>query len=427
MQLKKLRPIGEALTAVTAVLVGSSPAGGAGLNQSETSLLIYSESNRVRATEAMFSLEKRMQSGDLLGLRFTYDGLTGASPTGESPSKRAQTVTRPSGGSRTVVPAGEIPTDDGFADTRFALDASLSRTVSFGTDISGGIHLSREHDYKSVGLSGSITKGLDSTMTSLGISVSINRDAIKPIDGVPTEFASTTAEVEEDEYGRRITNGGRNKNVVDAAISLTRVLSPRVLARIGYSLDYAAGYLTDPYKVISVVQPADGEDPGEPVEALFEKRPDRRIGNAVSCEIRTYTLGLFTESEYRFFWDDWGVTSHTAYLAIKLDMHEIGAIRPHLRWYHQNRADFSRPFLLQGEPLPEYVSADSRLAKFDAITSGVSYMVPTSPQTKLSLTLEWYSQRGDRSPPEAFGPLLAFSLFPDLDAVMLRAGIIHDF
>ena len=427
MQLKRLRPIAETLSAVTAVLVGASPASSAGLNRSETSLLIYSESNRVRATEGMFSVEKQLQSGYTLDLRLTFDGLTGASPTGASPSKQAQTVTRSSGGGRVVLAAGELPTDNGFGETRFAVDAGLSRSVSFGTNLSGGIHLSSEHDYKSLGLSGGLTKNLDSTRTTLGLGLSALRDVSSPLNGVPTPFESVNAEVNEDQNGRRITNGSKHKNVFDASLSLTRVLGSNLIARLSYNLEYGRGYLTDPYKIISLVQPLGSEDPGEPADAIYEKRPESRSSSAVACELRTYILGLLTETEYRYFWDDWGVRSHTAYLSLKLDLHSVGAFRPHVRWYHQDRANFSRPFLLQGAALPEFASSDSRLAKFDALTSGFAYTVPTSPQSQLTFSLEWYTQRGDSSPPESFGPLLAFNLFPDLDAVMLRVGLLHDF
>ena len=426
VQLKRNRSIRQALTAVTTALVGVAPANSAGLNHSETSVLIYSERDRIRATEAMFSVQKQMQNGDVLNLRFTYDGLTGASPTGASPSKQPQTLTRASGGSTVLVKAGELPIDNSFRETRFAFDADLTRGIVAGFTVGGGLHVSSEHDYKSIGLSASITKDLDSARTSIGLALSVLRDVNSPIGGIPTPFASTDAAPER-ENGRLVSHDNGHKNAYDAVLSLTRVLGPNLLARFSYNVNYAEGYLTDPYKVISVVQPPDSVDPGEPVLALYENRPGSRTANALSCDLRTFRLGMAIETEYRFFWDDWGIRSHTAYASVNLGLKRAGSIRPHLRWYRQSRANFSRPFLVQGVPMPEFVSADSRLAKFSAINAGLAYTVPTSPSSRLTFAIEWYTQRGDRSPPESFGPLLAFNLFPDLDAVMVRVGLSHDF
>ena len=261
LQLRRYRSIRESLTAVTATLVGVSSAAATGLDHSETSMLIYSERDRVRATETMFSLDKQMNRGYSLNLRFTYDGLTGASPTGGSPSKYPQTITRPSGGGRVVVAAGELPVDNSFGETRFAADATLSRGVGAGTKVSGGVHLSSEHDYKSIGLSGSVTKDLDSARTTLGLALSVLRDVSSPIGGIPKPLGDITDEVET-QNGRRVRRGNGHKRVYDAVASLTRVLGPGLLARFSYTFDRSEGYLTDPYKIISVVQPMDSADPG---------------------------------------------------------------------------------------------------------------------------------------------------------------------
>jgi hypothetical protein len=426
VQLKKPHSIKHALTAVTAALVGATPAGSAGLNHSETSILIYSERDRVHATEAMFSLDRQMPRNYRLNLRLTFDGLTGASPTGGAPSKRPQTLTRPSGGSKVLVAAGELPVDRSFRETRFGADVGLSRRFSAGTTVSGELHLSSEHDYRSIGLKGGLTRDLDNAKTSVGLQVSVMRDISSPLGGVPAPFEPTTVPGRT-QNGNRISNNAGHKRIYDAVFSLTRVLGPNLLARISYTANYAEGYLTDPYKEISVVQPADSADPGEPVSDLYESRPSKRASNALSCDLRTFVFGMAAETDYRYFWDDWGIRSHTVSASLNLKLRRNAALSPHVRWYRQSRANFSRPFLVQGEPLPDHASADSRMAAFDALTCGVSYSVPTSPSSRLTLTAEWYSKRGDRSPPEAFGPLLAFNLFPDLNAVMLRVGLAHDF
>jgi hypothetical protein len=425
--LKTTGSIRQTLTAVTAALVGATPAGAAGgLNHSETSLLIYKERDRVHATEAIFSLDKSLKNDYRFSMRLTYDGLTGASPTGGSPSQNAQTITGSSGGARTVVPAGAIPVDKSFAETRFAFEGNLARKLSAVTSVNAGVHLSSEHDYKSLGINGGVSYDFNDARNTIGLSVAASRDVNTPLGGVPTPFASINTESQIVDH-ERITNGSRNKYVYDVVVSFTQVLDPKTLLRMSYSLDYATGYLTDPYKVVSLVQPADSANVGEPVDQLHESRPDHRTGNAASLDLRRYLLGTIVETGYRYFWDDWGVTSHTVDLSFKVDFHKAGAFQPHARYYSQRRADFSRPFLVNGAPLPNYVSADSRLAALSAMTYGLAYTIPTSSSSRLTLAADFYSQRGDPSPPEAFGPLKTLNLFPNLNAFMLRIGLAHDF
>lgn len=427
MQLNRCGSIRNTLTAVTAALVGgATPADSAGIGHSETSLLTYSEHDRVSAKEAMFSVTKLLRNNYTLNWRLTYDGLTGASPTGGSPSKQAQTLTRPSGGAQVLVPAGQLPIDNSFSETRFALDAGLSRPYGHRTTARGGIHVSSEHDYRSLGLSGGVSREFDNSRTTLGIDFSVSRDLNSPLGGVPTPFDSTTAPVET-QNGRRASNGNRLKKVYTSVFTLTRAISSTVLGRLTYAANYASGYLTDPYKIISVVQPSVSADPGEPVHDLYERRPNSRLGNAISADLRKYIFGMTTEVDYRYFWDDWGIKSHTVYFSLKRDLKRSGTIQPNVRLYRQSRAYFSKPFLIQGSELPTYASSDYRLAAFDAITYGLSYSVPTSHSSRLTLSAERYIQQGDKSPPESFGPLLAFNLFPNLKVLMLRVGLTHEF
>ncbi|MFZ1684042.1 MAG: DUF3570 domain-containing protein [Candidatus Zixiibacteriota bacterium] len=424
--MKSTGSIRQTLTAVTAALVGATPAGASGVNHSETSLLLYNERDRVHATEAIFSLDKQLKNEYRFNMRLTYDGLTGASPTGGSPAKNAQTITRPSGGARTVVPAGAIPIDKSFAETRFALDLGLGRKLSSVTTANAGAHISSEHDYTSLGLNGGISYDFNQARNSIGLSASINRDVVKPLLGVPTPYVSVNEDAEIIDH-QRITNGNRKKYVYDVVVSFTQVVDPKTLLRLSYSLDYATGYLTDPYKIFSVVQPNDSVNAGDPVDQLHENRPGKRVGNAASADIRKYVWGTIVETGYRYFFDDWGVKSHTVDLSVKADLKKIGSFEPHVRYYTQGRADFSRPFLVQGTSVPDYVSADSRLAAFSAITYGMAWTIPTSATSRLTFAADIYTQRGDASPPEAFGPLKDITMFPDLRAVMLRVGLAHDF
>ncbi len=415
------------MAALTAALLGSAVTGASAQNHSETSILIYSEKNRIRATEGNFTLSKQLKNDYTLNLRLTYDGLTGATPTGASPSRYAQTITRASGGKTITVPAGEHPVDNSFKDTRFAAEAGLSRPLGRFNTATCGAHASSEHDYTSLGVNGGIARDFNRRNTTLGLSLSVARDISKPVGGYHQPFTDIEAEIEDDRETRLERFSGKKRHVYDVIVSMTQVLDRQTLLLLNLSLNRASGYLTDPYKIISLVQAPDGEDPGEPVGAIFENRPDSRSKNAVFAELRRH-LGRSTAGlQYRYFWDSWGVVAHSVDATLRFDFKQRGAIHPRVRWYHQSEADIYQPFLVQGVPLPAYASSDSRLAAFDAYTLGLTYSLPVRNGSRLNITAEYYAQRGDRSPPEAYGSLLSFDLFPKLDVIMLRLGYERDF
>jgi len=226
---------------------------------------------------------------------------------------------------------------------------------------------------------------------------------------------------------RRARFEPRIKEVYDVVFSLAQVLNRTTVIRVNGSLSSSAGYMTDPYKVITLVQPADSSDPGEPVTDVYENRPGSRSQKAVMGELRKQLWGLPTQVSYRYFWDNWDVRSHSVYVSTHLDFKRKGAVMPHVRWYQQSAADFHAPFLQQASPVPAFASADSRLAKFTAMTFGLGYSVPVKTSSRVTFSMEYYLQRGDVSPPADLSPDIPFELFPKLDVIMVRMGYAHEF
>jgi hypothetical protein len=431
MQLGGQKSIRTALTAITATLLGSGTAGASDSGKIDSSLLIYSETKRVKAFEGVFDFARKLSERRSVGLRLTLDVLTGASPNGATPSSQVQTFTGPSGGTSYTAPAGEIPLDDTFKDQRGALDGSLQESLDRITFLNVGGHLSIEHDYASLGLNGGITRDFDRRNTTLGVSVAYNHDIVRPIGGAPVPFEampppSAGGDGEGEEEGEGGGAGpGKGKDVVDVVAGVTQVLGRNTLVRANYSLNRSSGYLNDPYKLLSVVQDPNAAAPGEPAFYVYEGRPDARSKQAVFGELRRYIAGSALDLSYRYFWDDWGIKSHTADAFLRLPVGGGQSIEPHFRWYRQSEADFHAFYLVEGRPFPSHASADSRLAAFDAYTYGLQYTVPLGVGSDLRVSAEYYTQKGARGPPDAFGILARYDLFPALDVLMVRFGYSH--
>lgn len=433
MQLNRPRPIRGAVAALTAALLGPGAGLAADSGGVESSILVYSESDRVKAMEGAVSLHKDIGKGRTVGAKVTFDGLTGASPNGAAPSRNIQTFTRPSGdGSYTVEP-GTTPLDDTFKDTRIAGDLSLTQSLDRVTFVTVGGHYSSEHDYSSLGFNGSLTRDFDRRNRTLGISAAFSHDVSSPEGGIPGALSMMPApgtedggeeEFEGEDEGEEV-GGGEGKNVVDVVLSLSQVIDKKTIARFNYSLSHASGYLNDPYKFVSVVQNRTDPDPGEPTAYLYENRPRTRNKQAVFGQVRRFIAGNTVDLSYRYFWDDWGINSHTVDVFYRQSLGRRFALQPHLRWYKQSEADFFAPYLLNGTATPEYASADYRLAPFTAYTLGLKFIFPVNRLVTMSVTGEYYYQSGDVSPPESLGALSEYNLFPDLDVVMVRLGFSY--
>lgn len=428
MQLGQHRSIRAAVTAITATLLGSTAAGAAESTRLDSSLLLYSETGRVKAAEGVFDLTRKLSERRTVGLRLTLDALTGSSPNGATPSSTVQTFTGPSGSSSYQTPAGETPLDNTFSDQRGALDGRLIEMLDRVTFFNAGGHISVEHDYYSFGANAGITRDFNRRNTTLGVSGAYTHDIVSPLGGAPDPLQSMPPPNEDDDEGEDGEGGsGKGKDIVDVVAGVTQVLGRKTIVRVDYSLSRSSGYLNDPYKILSLVQGRGAPAPGEPVDYLYERRPGSRLKQAVYGEMRRYIAGSVLNASYRYFWDDWGITSHTADVLLRVPVAGDHAVEPHVRWYRQNEADFYNQYLVEGQTLPAFASADSRLAAFDALTLGLKYSMPLSPGTQVSFTGEYYTQMGKRGPPPDFGVLSRHDPFPDLDAFMLRIGFSRDF
>ena len=435
MQLGGKSSIRGALTAMTAMLLGGGVAHAEGERRLESSLLLYSEVDRVQAAEAILGLSMPLKGNRLFNARLTLDGLTGASPNGATPSATIQTFTRPSGTGAYSVKPGEIPLDDTFKDSRYSVDGSLTQEMGRFTTVDFGAHFSGEHDYTSLGVNVGLTQDLNRKNTTVGVSGAYSHDIVRPEGGAPVPLASMAAssgesgerEEEGDDDHEGGTGSGKGKDVLDGVVSVTQVLGRKTLVRVNYSINRSSGYLNDPYKLLSVVQGRSSPQPGEPVDYLYESRPGSHTKQALYAQVRRYLGGHTVDLSYRYFWSSWGITSNTVDLYYRLPLGGDHALQPHLRYYRQTAADFYHTYLVDGNVVPEFASADYRLAPFHAITVGLQYIFPVANGAHISLGGEYYHQAGDLSPPVGMGALSQYDLFPTLDAIMVRMGFGYDF
>ena len=455
MQLKKLRAlrrlrIGGSLAAAAASLLAGGHAKAQEADQSadaDAAVLYYREQGRVQAIEPQLNISLQTDDYDKLTLGFTADTLSGASPIGAVPSTLPQTFVRPyavvplgtpvtltsaSGrsrivivppatgattqilGSSTDVPANTLPLDHGFHDQRYAGRLSWERSLSSTWKLDFGGAYSHEHDYRSESLNASATRDFDSHNTTLNAGFNYEWDRSFPAIGTPTPLTLMSADW---------VGSGASSREMDAVLGLTQVMSRRWLMSLSYSLGQSHGYLTDPYKLISVVDPVSGQ----PVSQLYEGRPDSRRKQSLYLDNRIHLPQDIIDLSLRAYKDDWGVKSLTADTRYHYVLGSNMYLEPHVRFYEQNSADFFHYFLTSDITVPQYASADLRLAKLHALTYGVKFGMALDDDAEWNVRVEYYDQQGNGSPAGAIGQLQQQNLFPSLKAVTVLLGFRYSF
>jgi hypothetical protein len=335
-----------------------------------------------------------------------------------------QTITRPSGNSTYDVAADTLPLDDTFLDTRYAFNASWQQPLGRLYSGNVGISFSKEYDYVHSGVNAGISRDFNKRNTTVSLGFALSKDDIEPIGGTPIPL---TPMLDVGDLSNRL--GNDTKDVVDFLFGVTQVINRNFLVQVNYSYSDSSGYLTDPFKILSLVDPITGDTltriptpgvDGPSHQFLFESRPQERIKQSLYTQAKYYMGGKVLDVSYRYMTDDWDIDSHTIDAKLRFPVGNRSYIEPHVRYYTQTEANFYRASLSAGEPLPLYASADYRLGDFDAITAGAKYGWTTDSGHDISLRLEYYLQDGDVPAEQLIGNQQQRDLYPGLDAIIFN-------
>lgn len=432
--------IAQALAGATCALLSVNSAqaaapGTPGTWRFDTAVLYYGEDNsRVSALEPVVLATRFFEDDKQLSAKFVLDSLTGASPTGATPSAQPQTFTRPSGNGTYVIPAQQAPLDDTFKDTRGAFTLNWAAPLNSDWRYTSGLYVSAEYDYHSLGLNGSLTRYLNDKNTELTLGLSGSFDRASPHGGIPNGLSRVPLKAQanfDERYKAERPTDNDDKNLVDLLLGVTQVLNKRTIMQFNYSLSASSGYMTDPFKMLSLIDPSSGETAQDSQGFnlyVHERRPDSRTKHALYWQTK-YMLpkGDVIDASYRFMTDDWGVSSHTLDFKYRWQW-EKSYLEPHMRYYSQSAADFYQRYLKNTpstynasteKALMDYASADYRLGELTGTTLGVKY-AKTFNHQEFSGRLEYFVQ--SNSGDSGFGALTKQNLYPDTKAVMFTLG-----
>ncbi len=214
-------------------------------------LLYYGESDdRVQDLSLNLLAVRNFVDDRILTLSLAVDTLTGATPLSAMPFDGPQTFTSPSGLQVKTSPAGKIPLDDSFLDARVAITANWQQPLGRLNSINVGLSASNEFDYLHLGANLKVSRDFNKRNTTVSMALAVARDELTPIGGSPVPL-SPMPDVGDLSTRTRATT----KDIIDFVIGVTQVINRNLLVQLNYSLSDSSGYLNDPYRIISIVDP----------------------------------------------------------------------------------------------------------------------------------------------------------------------------
>lgn len=226
-----------------------------------------------------------------------------------------------------------------FRKSRGQIIAGVDQALGADTRLAANYYFSQEVDYKSQAMVGSLTREFFQKNFTVSLSGQYTFDRVG-------EITSTGALIE------------RPKEVHQASLALTQLLTPTTVLRLGGDGYRLQGFLSDPYRLVAL--------PGEAPRA--EHHPDERWRQAAWGEISQYLPGLdgSIALNYRYYWDDWEVKSHTAQIKLNKYVTPDWILSPEYRYYTQTGAWF-----YEDGNKGEYFTGDYKLTPFESNTMGV--------------------------------------------------------
>ncbi len=293
------------------------------------------------------------------------------------------------------------PFDDGPADPFQAssgasssdLWANVTGSYSHSSDDrndiwSAKISISSEYDYFSAGVGGSYTKLFNEKNTELSVNANVYIDTWNAI--YPTElrpFGENGNGLSNSLFTQNTITGNTNYNPIfsefkdegrnsySLGFGFSQILHKNVQGLLSLDFVQQQGLLSTPFQRVYFSDVADTFIDNFQLADAVEHLPDSRFKVAVGGRLNWYLNETFTvRTFYRYYFDDWGISSHTASIEVPMKITDKFTLYPSYRFYNQTAADYFNVY--EGAlSTDEFYTSDYDLSEYSAnqIGFGVSY------------------------------------------------------
>jgi hypothetical protein len=268
--------------------------------------------------------------------------------------------------------------------------------------------LASEYDYTSIGFGAGILKQFNEKNTTFGLSTKVYLDNWSPI--YPTELKSYklvngnlsqgffTGITIIDQNGNASSNWkpingfvpitDKARNTFSASLSFSQIVSENAQISLFLDIVNQQGWLANPLQrvyfkdianyyignanSISNYTSSQNTDVFQLADDI-ERLPNSRIKTPFGMRFNYYINETFVvRSYYRYYFDDWGLKSHTASVEIPVKISDKFTLYPSYRYYTQTAADYFAPFE-EHLSTEKYYTSDYDLSAFNAYQFGFGF------------------------------------------------------
>ena len=266
---------------------------------------------------------------------------------------------------------------------------SYSHSSDDRNDIwSAKLSVSSEYDYFSVGVGGSYTKLFNEKNTELSVNGNVYIDtwnAIYPTelrpfgeggDGLNNRLFTENTITGNTNYNPRFTEfDSEGRNSYSLGFGLSQILHKNVQGSLALDFVQQDGLLSTPFQRVYFGDVQNSFIENFQLADAIERLPDTRFKVAAGGRLNWFVNETVSvRTYYRYYFDDWGINSHTASVEIPIKITNKFTIYPSYRFYNQTAADYFRPYE-EALSTDEFYTSDYDLSEYSAnqFGFGVSY------------------------------------------------------
>lgn len=274
---------------------------------------------------------------------------------------------------------------------------------------SANINFASEYDYTSYGAGGSFTKLFNQQNTEIGVKTNIYLDTWKP--QYPTEIikyihndgdlfvgffqdvdildnVGNVVDKSDPDIWHPISNTlieDKGRDTYSVSLSFSQILGQNSQISVFSDIVMQKGWLANPMQRVYFADKSNyfiGEADDIPnytspsnqdvfqLADDIERLPDTRLKTPIGMRFNYYLNEYFVlRNYYRYYFDDWGIKSHTANVEVPIKVSNSFTLYPSYRYYTQSKSDYFAPF---DEHLSteEFYTSDYDLSEFNSSQYG---------------------------------------------------------
>lgn len=270
---------------------------------------------------------------------------------------------------------------------------NLSGTYTHSSDdrntmYSGNLSVSSEYDYFSFGFGGGLTKLFNEKNTEVSFNANIFLDTWTPI--YPTElrpFASGANGLDNGFFSSKTITGNTDysptfekftdetRNSYSVGLGFSQILGKNLQGSLALDFVKQDGLLSTPFQRVYFADVVDSFIQEFQLADAIEQLPDSRFKVAGGGRLNWYiNESVVLRSYYRYYFDDWGINSHTASVEMPIKLTDKFTVYPSYRFYQQSAADYFFGYE-EAFSTDTFYTSDYDLSKYSAnqFGMGVSY------------------------------------------------------